>query len=158
MSGYTIIAINRNTETTCVCGSLCEKISYDVANKAGDVETYGSSCIKSVLGIDTKCHELKRGVQTIKLNVERVYEKTQSYQALHKTLELVSNSDLNNLYYKVVAKWIIVDTFTTLKELSSDRKTINYNYRVSKAQLLIDQRVQDLEVGQHIFEKDLFNK
>jgi hypothetical protein len=155
MQNYTIVQINRNQEVTCVCGSICEKISFEVADQLGNVETYGSSCVESVLGIDAKRYELKRGVQTLKLEVVKSFPENNAFQAIHKKLELVSNSDINNNVYKVVGKWVVADLFTGLEELSNDQKTINYNYKANKATFERDQKVQMLEVGQRVQEKEL---
>ncbi len=152
---YSIVQINRNTETKCKCGSTCEKISFEVADELGNVETYGSSCIKSVLGIDTKGFELKRGHQTLKLKVIKSFEESQSFQALHKELRVVNNVNPDNIVYKVVAKWVVVDLFTTLKELSGDKSTINYNYKASKASHKQACAVQTLEVGARISDIEL---
>lgn len=152
---YSIIQINRNVETKCTCGSICEKISFEVADELGNVETYGSSCIKSVLGIDTKCYELKRGMQTLKLDVVKSFPKNNAYQALHKELRLVSNSNPENLLYKVVSKWVVADEFTGLEEMSSDRTTINYNYKANKTTFERDQLIQGLKVGSTIYESEI---
>jgi len=155
MQNHSIVQINRNLETRCICGSVCEKISFEVADQLGNVDTYGSTCIKSVLGIDTKHHELKRGTQTLKLDVVKTNIENQCYMALHKELRIVNNVNPDNIVYKVVGKWVIVDLFTTLKELSKDQKTINYNYKANKATFKRDQKVQLLTVGQRVTDSEL---
>lgn len=153
---HSIIQINRDLETKCICGSTCEKISFEVANELGEVNTYGSTCIKSVLGIDTKHLENKRGVQTLKLKVVKHHPENNAYFAHYKALKMVSNADPDNIEYKVVFKRVIADGFNNqLKELNQDKTLLNYNYKATKAQYKEDVKVQDLEVGQTITTKEL---
>lgn len=142
---YTIISINRNVESTCECGSICEKISYDVANDQGDVFTYGSSCIKLVLGLDVTKYEPKRGNAFVNLNVVKYFEDTKAHFAQYKDLEY---SFEGNEGYKVIVKPAYVWDCDGLNEdLSKDKKTIYYKVKANKKQLAVINKIQDLEVG-----------
>lgn len=142
---YTIVSINRNIEATCECGSICEKVSYNVVNAQGDSFTYGSSCIKSVLGLDVSSYETKRGLHYINLEVVEYYKDTKAYFAQYKDLEY---SYEGNEGYKVVVKPVYVWTCEGLnEELSKDCKTIYYKVKANKKQLAVINKVQDLQVG-----------
>ena len=148
---YSIVQINRNTEVTCVCGSLCEKISFEVADTLGNVETYGSTCIKSVLGIDTKNYENKRGVHNITVPVKQ--NKNGSFTGYHKELREYGNKEG---MFKVYGKLVIADDFANnLIELNKERTLLNVKYKTTKSNAILNQKIQHLEVGQIITNKEI---
>ncbi len=140
---YTIVSINRNIETTCECGSTCEKISFDVVNELGDSFTYGSSCIKSVLGIDTKHLESVKGHYFINLEVYKYNEENDAYFARYKDLKHYASTT------KVVFKDVIIWGSDSLS-LSKDKTTIYYEVKATKKQLESIKKVQLLEVGSYL--------
>lgn len=152
---YTIISINRNTEATCECGSICEKVSYDVVNDQGDVFTYGSSCIKSVLGLDVSEHE-KRGIQYLTLNIIKTFPENNAYMAYHKDLVIFNNLDTNNIIYKVVAKKVYAwSSDNSSLNLNLNKGTIYYRVKANKKQFITMSKIQSLEIGSLIGEKEL---
>ncbi len=149
MATYTIVSINRNTEATCECGSICEKVSYNVVNELGDSFTYGSSCIKSVLGMDVSEHE-KRGVQYVNLDVLKYYPDTKNYYTKFKELVHTGGN-----HYEVKFKHVYLIKGDL--NISKDGKTIFYKVKANKKQLKQINLEQGLEIGALFTEEEVLN-
>ena len=151
---FQIISVNRNVETVCECGSICEKISFDVTNDLGDSFTYGSSCIKSVLGIDTKNLKTKRGCSFLNLDIAEYFPKTRAHKAYYKALR-VCGGTIENTSYKVVASSVFVYIDETPLDINSDKTSIYYKIKCNSKQLKLEKYIQSLTVGSVITEKEL---
>ena len=152
---YSIVRVLRNQENKCECGATCEKISFEVETNEGDIKTYGSECIKT-LNIDTTMYELKRGFQTLKLEVVKYYPKNETYVAELKELVMITDNKEGDIKYKVVSSNVMVSHYDdNLHELSQDLKSFNYKCKVSSKLLKRSQAIQGLTSGYVIWESEL---